>query len=169
MLDETLVVVFADHGTTFWEHEFLEKKCNLYREILDVPLIMRYPPRIPPGRVVDGLVESAMVAPTICELAGLAPLPQAQGASFASRILGTSSQAPEYVCAHTAHNHDEEHGPIQFEQYAIQTLDLKFIRTEVQVEPGVLYGDRARHFQTIMLRAGYDPCELKKGLSLIHI
>jgi arylsulfatase A-like enzyme len=163
ILDETLVVVFADHGTTFWEHEFLEKKCNLYREILDVPLLVRYPPRIPPGRVVEGLVESAMVLPTILELAGLPPLPQAQAPSFVPRLLGTSSDAPEYVCAHTAHNDDEKHGPIQFEMFAIQSLDLKFIRTEVRVEPDVLYGDRARHFRTIMLRAGYDPCDLEKG------
>ena len=163
ILDETLVVVFADHGTTFWEHEFLEKKCNLYREILDVPLLMRYPPLIPAGRVVEGLVESAMVAPTILELAGLPPLPQAQAPGLAPRILGTSSGAPEYVCAHTAHNDDDKMGPIQFEQHAIQTLDMKFIRTQVLVEPDALYGDRKRHFQTIMLRAGYDPCALKAG------
>ncbi len=163
ILDETLVVVFADHGTTFWEHEFLEKKCNLYREILDVPLIMRYPPRIPAGRVVEGLVESAMVAPTILELAGLAPLPQAQGASVAPRILGRSPEAPEHVCAHTVHNNDDKMGPIEFEQHAIQTLDYKFIRSKIHVEPNELYGDRKRHFQTIMLRAGYDPCELKAG------
>ena len=42
-------------------------------------------------------------------------------------------------------------------------LDLKFIRTEVHADPDALSGDWKRHFQTIMLRAGYDPCELKKG------
>jgi arylsulfatase A-like enzyme len=163
IFDEMLVVIFADHGTTFWEHEFLEKKCNLYREILDVPLLVRYPPLIPAGRVVDGLVESVMVAPTILDLAGLPPMAQAQAPSLAPRILGTSSQAPEYVCAHTAHSHEERLGPAQFDHWAVQTRDLKFIRLEVHNEPEALFGNWKQHIQTIMLRAGYEPSELCKG------
>lgn len=163
ILDTTLIVAFADHGTEFWEHEFLEKKCNLYREILDVPLIMRYPPRIPAGRVVDGLAESVMVAPTILDLAGLPPLPDAQGTSLLPRIVGRSPEAPEYVCAHTAHNHEDEPSPAQFDHYAAQTLDFKFVRAEVHVDPDALCADWKQRFQTIMLRAGHDPSELKAG------
>ena len=34
LFDNTLFVVFGDHGTEFWEHGFTEKKVNLYNEIL---------------------------------------------------------------------------------------------------------------------------------------
>ncbi len=163
VLQDTLIVVAADHGTEFWEHEFLEKKCNLYREILDVPLIIRYPARIPAGRVVDGLVESAMVAPTILDLAGLPPLPDAQGASLAPRILGRSDEAPDSVCAHTVHSDQEKFGPAQFDHFAIRTLDFKFIRTEVHAEPDELFSDWKQRLQAILLRAGHDPAELEAG------
>lgn len=161
--DKMLIVAFADHGTEFWEHEFIEKKCNLYREILDVPLIFHCPDRLKAGRVVDGLVESAMVAPTILDVAGLPPLPAAQGKSLLPRMTGRSSEAPEYVCAHTVHNHQAKFGPPQFDQWAIQTDHFKFIRSEVHVDPDLLHSDWKQRFQAIMLRAGHDPSELKAG------
>ena len=168
--DKMLVVAFADHGTEFWEHEFIEKKCNLYREILDVPLIFHCPERLPcGGRVVDGLVESAQVAPTILDVAGLPPLPRAQGKSLLPRVLGKSGEAPESggapqcVCAHTVHNHQAKFGPPQFDQWAIQTLHFKFIRSEIHANPDDLHSDWKQRFLTIMLRAGRDPSELKAG------
>jgi len=161
--EKSLVVAFADHGTEFWEHEFIEKKCNLYREILDVPLIFHYPEGLPAGRVVDGLVESAMVAPTICAVAGVDPLPDAQGQNMLPRMLGQSSEAPETVCAHTVHNHQKDYGPPQFDHWSIQTLDFKFIRAELHANPDDLHSDWKQRFQAITLRAGHDPSELKAG------
>jgi arylsulfatase A-like enzyme len=163
VLDETLIVVFADHGTEFGEHGFYEKKCNLYREILDVPLVVHWPGHVPAGRVVEGLVESVQVAPTILDLAGLPPLPRAQGKSLKPRIERRSAEPPEYVCSQTVHNHQREYGPAQFDHWAVQTLDWKLIRSELHAEPGALHSDWKRRFQTIMLRAGFEPAELHAG------
>jgi arylsulfatase A-like enzyme len=163
VLDEMLIVIFADHGTEFAEHGFYEKKCNLYHEILDVPLIMHWPRRLPAGRVVGGLVESVQVAPTILDLAALPPLPNAQGASLVPRILDRSADAPDVVYAHTVHNHPRESGPPQFDHFAVQASDFKLIRAELHVDPDTLHSDWKRRFQTIMLRAGKDPCDLQAG------
>jgi len=163
IFDTMLTVIFADHGTEFWEHEFIEKKCNLYREILDVPLIFHCPDRLPTGRVVDGLTESAMVAPTLLDAAGLPRLPDAQGQSAYGRMMGRCSDAPDYVCAHTVHSHQKDHGPAQFDHYAIQTLDFKFIRAELHAEPDDLHSDWKQRFQAISLRAGHNPADLKAG------
>ena len=38
LTERTLVVATSDHGTEFREHGFLEKKLNLYEEIIRVPL-----------------------------------------------------------------------------------------------------------------------------------
>jgi len=163
IFDSMVTVIFADHGTEFWEHEFLEKKCNLYHEILDVPLIFHCPERLPRRRVVEGLTESAMVAPTLLDVAGLPPLPQAQGQSAFDRMMGRSSDVPNYVCAHTVHNHQKNFGPPQFDHYAIQTREFKFIRAELHVDPDELHSDWKQRFQAISLRAGHDPAELRKG------
>jgi len=161
--EETLIVVFADHGTEFWEHGFLEKKCTLYREILDVPLIVHWHKRLPAGRVIDGLVESAQVAPTILDIAGLPPLPDAQGVSLLPRIAVHSAPAPAYVCSHSVPNHSRNIGPPQADHYAIQTPAYKLIRFELHVDPDELFSDWKQRVQTIALRAGRDPSELEAG------
>ena len=161
--EQTLVVIFADHGTEIWEHAFIEKKCNLYNEILHVPLIMHLPGVIPEGRVVEGLAESAQVAPTILDAAGLQALPQAQGVSLWPRVMGWAGEPLPHVCAHTVHSHQREYGPPQFDHYAIHTRDWKLIRAELHAHPDALFADWKQRFQAIMLRAGRDPAELEAG------
>jgi len=163
IFDETLIVVFSDHGTEFAEHGFHEKKVNLYNEILHVPVLLHCPARLPAGRVVDGLAESADVAPTICEVAGLPPLAQAQGRSLLPRIAGTGGQPPKCVCSHTVHEHQGRGGPAQFDHYAVQTADHKLIRLELHADPDDLAGDWKQRFQTVMIRAGREPAELAAG------
>jgi arylsulfatase A-like enzyme len=111
-------------------------------------------------------VESVQVAPTILDLAGLPPLPTAQGQSLVPRIEGRSAEAPASVCAHTAHNHQREFGPAQFDHWAAQTLDWKLIRTELHADPDALHSDWKRRFQTITVRAGLDPAGLRAGTAI---
>ena len=161
--EETLIAIFADHGTEFAEHGFYEKKVNLYNEILHVPLIFHYPAGLPAGRIVEGLAESAQVAPTIVELAGLPPLPTAQGTSLVPRLIGTCAEAPAQVCSHTRHEHQRDDGPAQFDHYAIQTMRWKFIRLHLYAEPDALHSDWKQRMQTILLRTRRDPSELAPG------
>ncbi len=161
--DEMLVAVFSDHGTEFAEHEHYEKKVNLYREILDVPLLMHMPARLPAGRVVDGLADTADVAPTLCELAGVGPLEQFQGESLLARMLGTGGQPRAHVCSHTVHEHQRDGGPPQFDHYAVTTPTHKFIRLELHAQPDDLHSDWKQRFQHVLLRANRDPSELAAG------
>ncbi len=79
-LDEsTLIVVTADHGEAFLEHDlFLHRE--VHRPLLHVPLILR-DPRVQGagGRVVSAPVALADVAPTVLDRVGL-PLPAAMTA-----------------------------------------------------------------------------------------
>ena len=97
IFDETLIVVFGDHGTELWEHGFTEKKVNLYNEILHVPLIFHCPTRLPSGLALPGLAESAQVAPTIVDIAGLPPLPSAQGKSLLPLMRGKVDKVKEFA------------------------------------------------------------------------
>jgi arylsulfatase A-like enzyme len=166
LFDDMLIAVFGDHGTELWEHGFTEKKVNLYNEILHVPLIFHCPSRLPAGLPLPGLAESAQVAPTLLEVAGLPPLKTAQGAGLLPRIRGDASGGLEYVCSHTRHEHQREGGPVQFDHYAVQTTDRKFIRLELHVQPDDLCSDWKYRMQAIAVRCRVNPDSLGPGTVL---
>src|SRR5262249_25898787 len=70
LLDDTVVVLTADHGEGFYEHGLLEHGL-LYDENLHVPLLVVFPPRVPAGVVVRRQVGSVDITPTILDLAGI--------------------------------------------------------------------------------------------------
>ena len=71
VLGETLVVVTADHGEEFFEHGGKGHRRTLYDEVVLVPLLVRWPGRVPAGLVVREMAGLADVAPTILALAGV--------------------------------------------------------------------------------------------------
>lgn len=73
ILDETIVVVNGDHGETLYDHECYFDHHGLYDVTLHVPLIIRYPPKVPPGRRITGYNQHKDLVPTILELAEIDP------------------------------------------------------------------------------------------------
>ncbi len=69
-LDDTIVVVTADHGEEFFEHGAIAHENNLYDEVLRVPLVIRYPAALPRGSTVTAAVRLMDVPPTLLALAG---------------------------------------------------------------------------------------------------
>jgi choline-sulfatase len=83
----TIVVFTADHGEEFLDHGGFEHGHTLYNELVHVPLIFRYPERLPPGTVAT-VVGHVDVAPTLCELAGVDPDPSFVGRSLLGLMFG---------------------------------------------------------------------------------
>ena len=82
-LDEkTLVVLTSDHGTEFHEHGRFWHGQSVYGELTNVPLIIRWPTRVPTARVIDDLVQSIDIMPTMLDLSGLAHPAGLQGQSL---------------------------------------------------------------------------------------
>jgi hypothetical protein len=71
ILDNTIVVVASDHGELFNEHGLSGHAHNLYRNVLHVPLIIRFPNRVPVNRRVAQAVSLRDLPATIVDLAGL--------------------------------------------------------------------------------------------------
>jgi arylsulfatase A-like enzyme len=67
---DTLVVVFADHGEEFLEHGGFWHGETLYEEAIRVPLIVRLPGDEAAGRRVGDMVGLVDVAPTLVRLGG---------------------------------------------------------------------------------------------------
>jgi arylsulfatase A-like enzyme len=82
----TVVVVTADHGEEFYDHENWGHGQSLYQELIHVPLIVRAPGRVPAGARVARPVMHVDVLPTLMALAG-APRPDSSPA-LAEDLLG---------------------------------------------------------------------------------
>lgn len=79
--DETIVVLWGDHGWHLGEHAIWGKHA-LFEESLHSPLIIQYAGIPNPGAATESMVETLDVFPTLCELTGL-PVPEfTQGVSL---------------------------------------------------------------------------------------
>jgi arylsulfatase A-like enzyme len=70
VLDNTLVVLTADHGEEFLDHGYVEHAWRLYAESVHVPLFFYAPKFLNPARVSQP-VSLIDVAPTVLDLAGV--------------------------------------------------------------------------------------------------
>jgi len=75
LTDDTVVMLTADHGESLGEHEIYYDHHGLYEWDVKVPLIIRYPSRIPKGVRVKAMVSHMDITPTLLELAGI-PIPK---------------------------------------------------------------------------------------------
>lgn len=82
LLENTIVVLTADHGDEFLEHGGLGHGTSVYGELLRVPLILSFPPQLEPGRRIEHLTQHIDLAPTLLELLGLAKPPSFRGSSL---------------------------------------------------------------------------------------
>ena len=164
--EKTMVVVVSDHGYEFHEHGFVEKKVNLYNEIIDTVLLISYPDRLPKGKAIDGLVEMVDIAPTILDIAGLPPKSDVQGKSLLPWITGEASGAPKEIAySHTFHNKQgQDSEQSQYEHFSARTAQYKFIRSHVLCEPEEFCADWEDRFRGILKRTGEDPESLHKGM-----
>ena len=92
--ERTLVVLTADHGEAFGEHGVFEHTFDVHDELARVPLVMRLPGWIRAGAVVAEPVSLADVAPTVVDVLGQAPLPNADGTSLVPLLTGAASRLP---------------------------------------------------------------------------
>ncbi len=97
LLYHTIVIVLADHGEEFWEHENVTHAHTLYDEVLHVPLLWYLPDEMHAGLRISRRVHLMDVAPTLLELVGL-PAPESyMGTSLLpfARIDGEGLDVPE--------------------------------------------------------------------------
>ncbi len=84
--DNTLVIIFSDHGDEFMEHGGVGHGHTLYDELIHIPLIMKGP-TIPKNIKSDGLVQIIDVAPTILDILDLDPHREMEGKSLIPLIF----------------------------------------------------------------------------------
>jgi len=69
ILDNTIVIINADHGETLYDHECWFDHHGIYDTVLHVPLIISYPSKISAGKRIKGYNRHQDLVPTLLELA----------------------------------------------------------------------------------------------------
>lgn len=139
-LDETVVVLTADHGESLTEHDyFFDHGDQLYDPSLLVPLLVRYPPLVQAGSRMKCPVSNMDITPTLLDLLDLPAGPPRDGQSLKVALSGGPCvETP--VLATTVAGRYTESPPID---RALRASRQKIIRRGKSGEPDVCF-DLAR-------------------------
>jgi arylsulfatase A-like enzyme len=97
LLDSTVVILTADQAEELLDHGFIGHASTswagtVHEEIVHVPLLIRYPGAISPGKVVRPVVETLDILPTLQALRGVpSPIPY-QGRSLLPLLQGETAE-----------------------------------------------------------------------------
>jgi arylsulfatase A-like enzyme len=118
-LNNTLIVITADHGEAFGERGIEGHARWVYRETTEVPLIISFPFKLPGGVTVDHLTRNVDIWPTILDLLGIEGMDQADGVSQRPALLAAVAgeemdQADDvFALAHLDRNWGRKGAPIE--------------------------------------------------------
>ncbi|MEL6149589.1 MAG: sulfatase [Chloroflexota bacterium] len=73
LLNNTVVIIAADHGEAHGDHGFIGHSFVVYQELVHVPLIVRYPDTFPQGRRVQTNVSTRRIFHTVLDVTGITP------------------------------------------------------------------------------------------------
>jgi len=137
LADDTLVLLVADHGEELMDHGHMEHGVHIYDETVRVPMIARWPGRLPSGVVVEEPVELADVLPTVLGLLGLPGADDVQGRDLSAAWRdGASLDRDHAVLLHRRHYEPRMEGTVHVagELFGLRVGGWKYI---VGAEQGV--------------------------------
>ncbi len=98
LYDDTMIIVTADHGEHFGEHGLWSHVASLYREVLKVPLIIKYPKGAGYTKEVNEYTQLVDIFPTAMEIAGISEKEEIK-TSGVSLVHNGRNRYHEYVFA----------------------------------------------------------------------
>jgi len=125
--ENTIVVLLSDHGESMTEHGIFFDHYGLYDSTLRVPLLVRWPARIPGGTRFPGMLQMSDVAPTLLEAVGLPAPGDMEGRSFFRMLAGEEARGG-HECIMSAESTWQA-------KWSLRTDDMKFILSR---EPDLL-------------------------------
>lgn len=124
LLENTVVIYTSDNG---WQMP--RGLANCYDTGCHVPMAVRWPGNVQPGRVVDSFVSLTDLAPTFLEMAGLKPWLEMTGSSFVDLLEGKpSAVARDHVFLERERHANVRRGNLSYPIRAIRTADHLYIR-----------------------------------------
>lgn len=98
VLDETAIILTADHGEGMFEHGRMGHAYGHYAELSNVPFVVFMPGRVEGGPwQVEAVTANIDIAPTLLGLMGVKPSPQIQGQDVLPIALRPDGWTPRVV------------------------------------------------------------------------
>ncbi|NEE03392.1 sulfatase family protein [Phytoactinopolyspora halotolerans] len=99
--DNTIVVFSTDHGHFFGQHGLQHKGPFMYEDMVRVPMLVRYPGKVPAGRVSPAIQSLVDLAPTFLDLAGFDTPATMTGVNQSDTWLGRRDAVRDHaICEH---------------------------------------------------------------------
>lgn len=96
LADNTIVVYSTDHGDFAIEHGIVEKAPGIFADaVTRIPFIWRWPGKIAADHESQQLVQTVDLAPTLCSLTGVEPMPTADGMDLTGLLQGNEQAVRE--------------------------------------------------------------------------
>jgi arylsulfatase len=155
--DNTIVIFTSDHGEMLGDHGMLYKGCRFFEGLVHVPMIVRWPRRIAPGRRSHALVELIDIAPTLLDAARLDIPANMHGVSLLPLLTGQAQLHRHKRCVISEFNGAlagmpyQSHGTMvfdgRFKSCVYQGLDIGEIY-DLRQDPG--------EFDNLWDQAGFE-------------
>jgi arylsulfatase A-like enzyme len=94
LLEDTIVLITSDHGETLYDHECWFDHHGTYDNVLHVPLIIRYPAKVPQGLRLSGYTRHFDIVPTLLDLAEVETDVTFDGNSLIPMMAGECASQP---------------------------------------------------------------------------
>jgi arylsulfatase len=159
MDEETLVVLTADHGETFWEHgDLWNHGLWVYQSTAHVPLLLRLPGGAEGGSVVHTPVSTIDLLPTLCELLKLAVPERCDGGSLMPLVRGdTRAEGPVFSEATQPWNVEPPNGWRNvMKPRSVRLGPWKYVRCLYNGVEQLFHLERDPHEQDDLLRRPLD-------------
>jgi arylsulfatase A-like enzyme len=117
---KTAVIISADHGEAFGEHDMWKHAFDVWEVLVRIPLVMKLPGAAPLR--IDARRSTLDVTPTILELMGQKPMETAMGTSLVKEAYG--AEPPKERDVITVELTEDSHNP---ERRAVLKGDYKLI------------------------------------------
>ena len=95
ILDNTLVIITSDHGELFGEHGLFDHGNSLYRPLLEVPLLISFPTKVPGGLRVEEPISLRDLPATVMKIIGQENHEEFHGSSLGRYWEKSGSQGRE--------------------------------------------------------------------------
>jgi choline-sulfatase len=97
----TLIIVTADHGEEFWDHNDMGHGQTLYAEVIRVPLLLHFPGKDATSKRIKTNVSTLDILPTIRNYLGIQRRQGREGIDLLPAIRGEQKNLPErYIFSH---------------------------------------------------------------------
>jgi choline-sulfatase len=94
LLEDTLLIITADHGEEFWEHGSVGHGHSIFQELVHVPFVVFWKGVVPAGRRVADNHDHAVIVPTLMDGLSLDAPDYLEGTSILPKAVGLDEKYP---------------------------------------------------------------------------